>query len=188
MRTFEQVVKKWWPYVCSIANNKIGSDAGDVASKVFEKMHNVWKSDYDADWHIISWLKITTTNMCVDHIRRANYRKKVILNYTEQIYDGKEPSTEQDNKEKELREVEQYVIGFLQSEIEKLPEKTKQVFRLHCIEQLNYRQIAEKLHIDKNTVTHQMKTARTILLVNVIANENAAPMLAQQLLFKSGVK
>lgn len=186
MQTFEQVLKQWWPYVCTIVHNQTGDSGDDIASKVFEKMNNTWKGEYDSDAHVKSWLQITTTNMCIDLMRARARNKKHLQKYKYEAFNGEEPTAESDITDKDRLEIEQYVIKFLYEEIQKLPPRTKQVFELHYFKGLTYRQIAKKLGVNKNTVTNQMQTARTALRLNILFDKKAAPMLAQQLLFKPG--
>ena len=54
-------------------------------------------------------------------------------------------------------------IAVLKTEIEKLPERCKEIFILNKYESLKYQQIAEKLNISINTVENQIGKAYKIL-------------------------
>ena len=185
MQTFDDIVKHWWNFVCSIAYKETGEPNEHIASIVFERLHANWQGAYDTNAHIITWLKTTTTHLCIDYLRNKNMHRKYLHRYKQEIYNGEEPSTKEDNAEKERLEVKQYVINFLYDEIQKLPELTRNVFLLYC-KGFNYRKIAYELKINKNTVTKQMEFARNTLKIKVFENKKAAPILAQQLLFKPG--
>src|ERR1700752_2541466 len=167
MQTFEEVIKRFWPYVCAIVYKQTGEDGDDIASKVFEKMHESWQGSYDSDAHIKSWLQTTTMHMCIDLLHLRARAQKKIQGYTAEILEGQEPNTQGETTDADRLEIEQYVIRFLYDEIAKLPPRTKQIFELHYLKGLTYRQIAVKLGISKNTVTTQMQTARTTLRLNI---------------------
>jgi RNA polymerase sigma-70 factor (family 1) len=55
------------------------------------------------------------------------------------------------------------LLTFLESHIEKLPERQREIIKLSRYEGLTYRQIAEKLNITENTVDTQIRRALDFL-------------------------
>ncbi len=55
------------------------------------------------------------------------------------------------------------LLTFLESQIEKLPERQREVIKLSRYEGLTYRQIARQLNISENTVDTQIRRALDFL-------------------------
>lgn len=59
-------------------------------------------------------------------------------------------------------------LKLLKQEIEKLPEKCREIFILNKYDSLKYQQIAEKLNISINTVENQIGKAYKILRLKLV--------------------
>jgi RNA polymerase sigma-70 factor, ECF subfamily len=134
-------------YAFNICRNK--SMAEDSVQQTFIK---IWKNNtlLISDESIGKLLFTYTYNQLIDEIRKENTRKK----YEGLIIENTFDSILEDNKEERLR-----VKAIIESAIDKLPEKTKEVFRLAKQEGLSYDEIADYLKVSQKTVENQLGNA-----------------------------
>jgi len=134
-------------YAFNICKNK--AMAEDSVQQVFIKL---WKNNslILPDEAIGKLLFTYTYNQLIDEIRKENARKK----YEGLIIENTFTSTPEENNEDKLR-----AKAIIESAIDKLPEKTKEVFRLAKQEGLSYDEIAAYLKISQKTVENQLGSA-----------------------------
>ncbi|MOA47973.1 RNA polymerase sigma factor [compost metagenome] len=71
------------------------------------------------------------------------------------------------------------MIILLYKEIELLPEKCREVFKLSRLEKMKYREIALKLHISEKTVENHMGHALKVLRFRVLNHANGASQISR---------
>ncbi|NIG53556.1 RNA polymerase sigma-70 factor [Chitinophaga sp. Cy-1792] len=156
---FNTFFKEYYKPLCFFANQLLDSmaDAEDIVKDAFVKLWNR-KSDFDHPKSIKGFLYTTTRNACLNHLRH----QKVHNNFQqEMIYLD-------DKKGEDLilqRMIQSELIQSIYLEIEKLPEKRQQVFRMIFLEGLKNDEIAEKLGISVFTVKeHKAKALAQLRL------------------------
>jgi RNA polymerase sigma factor (sigma-70 family) len=125
--------------------------ANDLAQETFlrfaEQGGNV------AITHDRSYLYRTARNLAIDHVRRTG-RHRTDVTAHDDLVDIPEdlPSVEEvvDSRER---------LGQLRSVIQELPERTRQVFVLHRIEELTYEEVALRLGISESSVQKHLAKA-----------------------------
>ena len=118
----------------------------DVFLKVWENRHKVEK-----DTSIKSYLFTVTYNSAISVIRKKSREEK----YVEYLKSLQIVNEEPVNVELEYNELSDK----LDEIIKDLPERQKEVFRLHRIEGLKYSEISERLNISVNTIENHISSA-----------------------------
>jgi RNA polymerase sigma-70 factor (ECF subfamily) len=124
----------------------------DIVHDVFVKLWEKRKS-IDADKSVKSYLYQSVNNRCLNHIRD---HKKFDKDFDQQniIEDSIDESLQIENEE---------LGSEILKAIETLPDRCKEVFKLSRMEELKYKEIAERMGISIKTVEVQMSKALKIL-------------------------
>ncbi|OQX97800.1 MAG: hypothetical protein B6I24_07575 [Bacteroidetes bacterium 4572_128] len=118
----------------------------DIAQEVFIKF---WKKDFKYNKKTKSLLYKIASNLFVDYIRK----KKNETEYLKEIkFQFKEASLENNLEYKELKEN-------YEKKLARLPEKQRTTFLMHRMENLKYKEIAERLKVSIKTVEKRMSMA-----------------------------
>jgi RNA polymerase sigma-70 factor (ECF subfamily) len=128
--------------------------AEDLTQEVFIK---IWNSRSHLD-HVKSfngYLLVSARNQALnglkDVLRKENTMGEVVRNFVEQRKSGDERLLETD------------YAAFLQRELSKLPERTREIFRLCRQEGFTYEEVARELGISKNAVKNHMVFSMRVL-------------------------
>jgi len=106
-----------------------------------------------------SYLYRSVANASINHLNKARNIEKHHAKIAEHL-------TEEDI---ELLDEQNQLIALLYEEIELLPEKCRQVFKMSRLDGLKYRDIASQLSISDKTVENHMGNALKILRQRVIS-------------------
>lgn len=144
---FTQIVRDYGGLVFSIANHFLGSSAlaEEIAQEVFLELHrNLRKIESKA--HLMSWLRRTATNRCIDASRRSAYRSEV------QMPEMFTPAVAGTMSDPMLHEQ-------LRKHVVALPEWQRAVVVLRYQEDLDLDEIAGLLNLPLNTVKSRLHRA-----------------------------
>jgi len=140
----------------------------DAYLSLWEKRETI-----DMDRPVKSYLTMVIHNKCTNYLRDNRKFDKNILqieNLTEvPEYESADSMVEEELKEK------------IDSAIEELPEKCKQIFVMNRYENLKYQQIADQLQISVKTVETQMSKALQHMRIRLA--EYLAVIVAMVILF-----
>ncbi|MDQ8004638.1 MAG: RNA polymerase sigma-70 factor [Pedobacter sp.] len=134
--------------------------AEEIVQDVFVK---IWERSVDLDQiqSLKSYLYRSVINSSINYVNRQknleHHHQKMATAFSEQ-------DLEQLDEENEL-------IVLLFSEIEKLPTKCREVFKLNRFERLKYREIAVALDISEKTVENHIANALKILKEAMLAKK-----------------
>lgn len=165
---FEHIYNRFHTNIFVIAHRYIRSeeDAKDIRSKSFIKLWELRnKLRFDTMGALYSWLRSTVTNSCIDYLRsisiRESKRPEIIKRYW------------QDNEVKvfEASDKEAIILERLRKEIEQLPSKCKEVFKMRWLRDLKFREIAEELNTDVSTIKKRYARAIVLLKRNIPDSE-----------------
>jgi RNA polymerase sigma-70 factor (ECF subfamily) len=149
------------------------SEAEDIVKDSFIKLWNN-RDNFNDPNYIKAFLYTTTRNACLNHLRhrqvKNTYRKE--MTYREGA--GEKEQVLQQMIRAELMEE-------IYHEIEKLPEKQRQVFKLAYFEELKNNEIAQQMNISIFTVKQHKAKALTTLRMRFTDKQ-----LALFLLFVTG--
>lgn len=149
--------------------------AEEITSDTFVKLYRL-HDRFNTYNNIQAFLFITARNASLDFLKyRQRQREHLtdLQHHEEQEMDV--PLFAETN-------VEADVLQFIYSEIEKLPERTRMVCKLHFIEGIPVREIANMMRISPQTVANQKHTALKLLRMKVLDR----PGLLLFLLFLAG--
>lgn len=128
------------------------AEAENVLHEVFLK---IWerREQINPELNFNSYLFTCLRNYAFDHFKRLEkdrrLREQYLRQMTEYLPDEQEDKNEQ--------------FEFLDEVVGSLSEKRKQVLLLNVYDGKSYQEIAELMHISKNTVKNQLVKARQIL-------------------------
>jgi RNA polymerase sigma-70 factor (ECF subfamily) len=148
---FEAILRQHSGLVYSIGLHFFGSAAlaEEIAQDIFLELHrNLHKIESEA--HLVSWLRRSTSNKCIDTSRRSSYRSEVPLN------DSFHPATEGAYADPLLLET-------LRKQVAALPEWQRAVVILKYQEDLDTDEISRVLNIPVNTVKSRLHRAMETL-------------------------
>lgn len=157
-KAFERVFRSYFSKLCAFAYSytKQLESAEDLVKDVFVNLWNN-RENLTIKSSLSGYLFRSVRNSCINYLERDKYHKNLHSEEIKQL-DIKiiEPLSENypvaNIFVKEL-EIQIY------SEIEKLPDSCKQIFKLSRFEGLSHKTIAKKLNISENTVKVQIYRA-----------------------------
>jgi len=153
---FEKLFRSYYPelmdYCTRIVTNS--QEAEEIVQDLFFTMWNK-KEDLNIHSSVRSYLFRSAHNNCLLNLQRNTVRQR----YQDYV-SGNEPVRYPDPSES-YRETE--MAGIIQQALNKLPERTREIFRMSRTEELKYNEIAERLSISVKTVEANMGKALKIL-------------------------
>jgi len=153
---FDQLFAKYSKKLYYFTKNYLDSkeDAEGLVQEVFLK---IWEKRKELKEHLSfnAYIYTITYNAIRKHFRKKTREKKYLYSYLKN-FDETHNNTAMDIEYNNLRELADKTI-------EKLPKKRKEIFLLSRREGLNNEEIANRLHISKNTVENQMTQALRFL-------------------------
>lgn len=136
-------------YIKRLVDDQLAAE--EITSDTFVKLYRQHKLFSDID-HIQAFLYLTARNASLDYLKAAKRHRQLLLEYQQQ------EAARPDSPGFADENIEADVLQYLMNEIEKLPKRSKQIFKLFYFEGLSIQEIAEKMNINKQTVANQ-KTA-----------------------------
>jgi len=165
---FEHIYNRFHTHIFLVAHRYIRSDedAKDIRSKCFIKLWELReKLDFESMGALFSWLRSTITNSCIDYLRsisiRESKRPEIIHRYLQ----------ENETDIFEASDKEAIIIERLLKQINELPPKFKEVFKMRWLGDLKFREIAEALNTDVSTIKKRYARAVVLLKRNIPDSE-----------------
>lgn len=154
-KAFKEIYLAYYPGLCLYANSYTRDKqvSEDLVQNILLRF---WenRASFNVQQDIKSYLYKSVYNSFIDSVRKEKTLNK---NLEDLRYSMLSSINEEDQETIDER------IAVLKTEIEKLPERCKEIFILNKYESLKYQQIAEKLNISINTVENQIGKAYKIL-------------------------
>lgn len=149
-KAFEGLFRAYYPFLCSYATRilKDATAAEEIVQELFVKLWEK-RSATHIGTSVKNYLFSSVKNLCLNHIRHAGVRDE----YVKKIQQEQQYFSDED------AESESVLFEMLEAEIESMPEKRREIFRMSRRDGLKYREIAEKLNISVKTVEAQMGLA-----------------------------
>jgi len=157
VKAFERIFRQYYTplniYAFSITGQK------EVAEEIIQDIFYVlWKDR--ATIHILqslrSYLYKSVKNRSLQHLKRLSMQEQHYENILKQKDSTDEPSPDELLEYKELENI-------LTQTIQKLPERRRQIFNMHRMNGIKYKDIAESFSISVKTVEAEMtKAYRTL--------------------------
>ncbi|TKD57939.1 RNA polymerase sigma-70 factor [Flavobacterium sp. ASW18X] len=143
---FRQLYDRHWKkqFYFAVGFLKDETLAKDVVQEVFCILWE--KRDHLNIQHFGSYLHSITRNKCLEHLKKSVVFKDVLLHMDAL---NAENTTEQHIHYLETKEK-------IEKEINSLPNKTKQIFRLSRHQELSHKEIAKKMNVSTKTVEYHI--------------------------------
>jgi len=162
-KSFTDVYNKLYPYAFFFAKRLVTSeDAADIVASVFGKL---WfhKKKFENLPHCKAFLRVAVRNACVSHYRKqaSRIRKEEMGHIelysceTDYIFTSEEIGAEK--------------LSRIYSEIERLPHRCKEIFKLAYLQNIKNSDIARILGITIRTVQNQKHTALKMLRMTLLS-------------------
>jgi RNA polymerase sigma-70 factor (ECF subfamily) len=165
---FGIIVERYMPKALSFARHMTGNaeDAQDLAQEAFIRAYNNIAT-FKGESGFYSWFIRVLYNLCIDHLRRAAFVKKVFFFARPGEQDEEDPMIKAPDmhpgsipdmglEQKELR-------AALTAAISRLPKQQRAVFLMKHHEGMKLSEIAVALHISEGAVKSHLVRAVTAL-------------------------
>ncbi len=152
IKEFERVFRNYYSSLCNFAYQFI-RDMDSAEEIVQDLFYNYWKKrdKIQITTSLKAYLYQATKNKCLKHIEhnrvKDRYSKEMVIQRNDMEF---EASVELETAE---------LNHIIESTLNQLPERCKQIFMLSRFEGLKYQEIAEKLSISIKTVEANMGKA-----------------------------
>lgn len=154
--------------LCYFAHSivKDQQEAEDIVATSFVKIWNK-HADFKTAQNIKAFLYISTKNACLDYLKKLKRQALAQQGYFQQL------TLEEDQLENYFIEAE--FLHILNIELEKLPERCKEVFKLIYVDGLKTNEIAELLDLSVKTVRNHKARAVSLLQL-AFSEKNLLPL------------
>ncbi|HUP13534.1 MAG TPA: RNA polymerase sigma-70 factor [Niastella sp.] len=168
---FSAIYKQYYQRVLYFSMRYVSeTNAQDITAESFVQLWEKRK-DFDDMAAMVQFLFVSARNRCLNIIRHEQVRSHHETAIMEHLQ-----KTGHATLDVEVIRLE--LIKLLQKEVDKLPEKTREVFMLSFQEGLKPLQIAERLGVSVKTVSNQKVTAIKLLRAAVAKHPLEAVLLA----------
>lgn len=152
-----QVFDQYYAALCYFATGITNNDqeAEDIVLDTFRKFWS-HSGNFESQQNIKAFLYITTRNACFNFLKFNKKKERDELEFSQHWI------TQQEENAEQLR-IKAEVLRKINEEVDKLPRKCKEVFRLAYFEGLKANDIAMQLRISVNTVRNQKARALQLL-------------------------
>jgi RNA polymerase sigma-70 factor (family 1) len=153
-RVFDYLFNEYYTQLQYFAERLVGSreEAQDIVITVFRKFWNI-RDNFQTSNNIKAFLYITIRNQSLDFLR---YRQR--LNEVKKEYESHLLSADELQQTDSLI-IETDLINKIYQEVQKLPNRCRQIFILTYFKGLKTKEIANVLQISESTVTTQRSLA-----------------------------
>ena len=155
-RAFELIFERYKDYLYLFICKAVPSRE-DSEGIVQETFISLWlnRGTLDENKPLKPYLFTIAKNEICDHLRKIYSKRK----YLDSLFSEHSANPVSEENEIEYWEFERYLL----SQINQLPERRKEIFRLSKLEGKSYREIACLLKISENTVDMQMRSANSAI-------------------------
>lgn len=152
-KDFEELFNHWFNdlmrFVCSYVRDE--DVARDIVHDVFMTLWNN-RTNLDVSWSLKSYLFTLSRNYALNYIR---HQKVVACNQEALLRDSQDVQEEMDDYDRTMNR--------LQSKLDRLPEKQREVLMKCFAEGKMYKQVADELGVSLNTVKTHIRRALKFL-------------------------
>ena len=156
--------------LCYFANRLVKDDlqAEDIVAECFLKL---WerRDGFNTDQNVKAFLYISCRNACLNYLQHLKVKTSVQKLYLEQLENGEDTIL--------FEIIRTEVLDFVNKEVEELPGKMKEIFKLIYFNGKKTDEIATELNLSVQTVRNQ-KTKAIAILKTSLLKKGASAYLA----------
>ena len=170
---FQHLQNKYVNIVSSLIRRMINDedDVQDLTQDSFIKAYNALDS-FQFQYSFSSWLYRIASNTCIDFLRKRRF-KTVSIN---QPIDSSDDEYYMDIRDDSYSADDQVLANerkqILHDAIDKLPENYREIIKLRHEEEMDYKEISNKLNLPLGTVKAHLFRARKMLLEHLQKNSH----------------
>ena len=172
-QAWETIVRQYWRRVFNVAYKFVGSHHGaedltqDILLRVFTSLHT-----FDRRANFQTWLISVSRNLCIDHYRSVRKEREAI---SHDVDAGERSPASTDGGPMAMLE-QQDRVALLRRALGALPDALRTAVVMRDLQELSYREIAERLRLPEGTVKSRINRGRIELArqVDILQTEDAA--------------
>jgi RNA polymerase sigma-70 factor (ECF subfamily) len=153
-RVFDHLFNEYYTQLQYFAERLIGNreEAQDIVITVFRKFWSI-KDNFETANNIKAFLYISVRNQCLDYLRYRQRFNEVKKEYETHLL------TAGELKQADHLVIETDLINRIYQEVQKLPNRCREIFILTYFKGLKTKEIASRLQISESAVTTQRSLA-----------------------------
>ena len=177
-RASEQLIQRYFGMVYSLAYARVRhhEQAEDLAQEVFLRVY-LHLDHYDSSISFAAWISRITRNLAIDWWRRGRKKSSLSANVSYDEIAEFVTDDHTDNAADKLAYNE--TVTLIHQAIHTLPALQREIVMLHYHENLNNREIADRLEVHPTTVGRQMDKAMQVLRKKIEPEFEAQPATEQ---------
>lgn len=153
----QDFIKEHSPKIKAVIRKLTGSNNEDIEQEVYLKVFEN-ASQYKEKGKLSSWLKVITTNVCLDYFKTRQYKmSKMSVSDDEINFVSDNTPSQEDILDIKKRQ------KLILKAVNELPYKMRRVVELCEFEEMSYKEVAQKMDISEGTVKSRLFHAREIL-------------------------
>lgn len=164
-RSFEKLQSRYFKLIKSLIRRMIRDerDVDDLTQETFIKAYNALDT-FRFDYSFSSWIYRIASNSCIDFLRKKRFSTVPLNRSVDNSTEEYDIEIEDDSYSADQKVLMDERRKALDKAVEKLPDNYKLIIKLRHVEELDYKEIAEKLDMPLGTVKAHLFRARKTLL------------------------
>ncbi len=167
-RAFEKLQNRYFKLIKSLIRRMIRDerDVDDLTQETFIKAYNALNT-FRFDYSFSSWIYRIASNSCIDFLRKKRFSTVPLNRSVDNSTEEYVVEIEDDSFTADRKVLMEERRKALDKAVEKLPENYKLIIKLRHVEELDYKEIAERLDMPLGTVKAHLFRARKTLLAGL---------------------
>ena len=173
---FTMLYRRYWESLFATASRALRSktDAADLVQDIFLSIWNR-RHDLRINSSLGAYLQTSVRYSVIKYIEKNITRRDYLVLLTEVLVNSQPPDAESQIQVKELQHT-------IQSAVEQMPKKMREVYQLSRKHHLSHKEIAERLDISDETVKKHIQHALQIIKTAISLNATTFAVLLLQYL------
>jgi RNA polymerase sigma-70 factor (ECF subfamily) len=168
LASFEFLQKKYSRIVAALIRRMVKNedDVDDLTQETFIKAFKALKT-FQFGYSFSAWLYRIASNTCIDFLRKKRFKTISINQPLGHSEDEQFLEIKDDTYKPDLKVLHDEKIAALKQAIEDLPDNYRKIVKLRHEEELDYKEIANRLELPLGTVKAHLFRARKMMLADL---------------------
>jgi len=168
---FTMLYRRYWQLLFTMAAGALRckTDAADLVQDIFLSIWNR-RSELCVTGSLAAYLQTSVRYRVIKYVEKNINRRDYLLLLTEMLVSYQPPDAESQIQIKELQ-------GVIQSAVDQMPHKMREVYQLSRQQHLSHREIADRLGISDETVKKHIQHALQLIKTAISQNAPAFAVL-----------